>query len=333
MQLSGKQNGALAAGVIGLAFLGILVIALDWRDVKGSVAASEWRPMAGALAASFLAYACSSYSYALLNRSFGILLDYRTLFGIGFISSAMITAIGGVAGHSLRLLLMVRRGVSTGDALAPSLFHGYIESLVFFALIPGGMAYLSMSHSLPESLALAAGVGAVVLGLAFAATTVVFFVHPVRRVALRFVGLAGWMITRRNLTRGLQDFDDTLRSGLTHVRSQPLALVVPLGLIVADRAVRVGAVWLCFEALGAGVALEVIVTGFAIGVAAGVVSMIPGGIGVQEGSMAGVYHLLGVPLEQAVLVSLLFRVVYFVVPFGVSLAFYGKVIRQRRPEN
>jgi uncharacterized protein (TIRG00374 family) len=331
MQQSGNQNRALAAGIVCLVLLSILVVSLDWRDVRGSIVAAEWEPMLAAMATAFLAYACSAYSYALLNRAFAISLDQRTLFGIGFVSSAMITAIGGVAGHSLRILLMVRRGVSTGDALAPSLFHGYLESLIFFALIPGGLAYLALSHSLPASLAFATGVGAVALGLAFAATAVVFFVHPVRRMALRFVGLAGWMITRRNLDRGLQDFDDTLRNGLSQVRNRPLSLIVPVALIGADRATRIAAVWLCFEALGSGVAPEVIVTGFAIGVAVGVMSMVPGGVGVQEASMAGVYHLLGVSLEQAVLVSLLFRVVYSVVPFGASLAFYTKVIRQRRP--
>ena len=73
----------------------------------------------------------------------------------------------------------------------------------------------------------------------------------------------------------------------------------------------------------------VVVTGFAVGVAAGVMSMVPGGLGVQEGSMAGAYHLLGVPLEQGVLVSFLFRLVYYVVPFGVSLLFYRNVLRER----
>jgi hypothetical protein len=75
----------------------------------------------------------------------------------------------------------------------------------------------------------------------------------------------------------------------------------------------------------------VVVTGFAVGVAAGVMSMVPGGLGVQEGSMAGAYHLLGVPLEQAVLVSFLFRLVYYMTPFGVSLLFYRNVLRERIP--
>ena len=71
-------------------------------------------------------------------------------------------------------------------------------------------------------------------------------------------------------------------------------------------------------------------TGFAIGVTAGLVSMIPGGLGVQEGSMAGVYHLLGVPLQQAILASILFRVMYYFIPFFLSLPSYWRILRTSR---
>ena len=43
--------------------------------------------------------------------------------------------------------------------------------------------------------------------------------------------------------------------------------------------------------------------------------------------MAGIYHLLGVPLEEAVLVAVLFRIVYYMAPFGVSLVFYRRLMR------
>ena len=56
--------------------------------------------------------------------------------------------------------------------------------------------------------------------------------------------------------------------------------------------------------------------------------MIPGGLGVQEGSMAGIYALLGVPLNQAVLAAILFRVVYYFAPYLVSLAFYRRMLRR-----
>lgn len=42
--------------------------------------------------------------------------------------------------------------------------------------------------------------------------------------------------------------------------------------------------------------------------------------------MAGIYALLGVPIGEAVLVVVLFRVVYYFIPFGISLLFYWKLM-------
>jgi hypothetical protein len=72
-------------------------------------------------------------------------------------------------------------------------------------------------------------------------------------------------------------------------------------------------------------------TGFVIGVMAGVLSALPAGIGVQDGSMAGVFALLGVGFEEAVLAALLFRGVFYVVPYIVSLGFYWRLAPRRLP--
>jgi hypothetical protein len=44
--------------------------------------------------------------------------------------------------------------------------------------------------------------------------------------------------------------------------------------------------------------------------------------------MAGLFHLLGVAVEPALLASILFRAVYFMAPYVVSLAFYRQLLRQ-----
>ena len=330
-KLSKLRQWSAGATIALLALAGAAVVLLDWREVQNAVVEADWRPILLGLGVTGGSYAVQSYSFGLLNRSFGVRLGLTHLLSIGFVSSVMIAAVGGVAGHSLRLLLMARRGVPAGDAMAPSLFHGYLESLVFFALIPVGLAYLAVAYPLPSGVAASLAVGAAILGVAFAVTAVVFFVGRVRAVALRIVEMAWRLTTRRSMERGIQGFEATLNSGFTQLRSRPLELAVPLTLIVIDRLARLVVVWCCFQAFGGDVDLSVVLTGFAIGVAVGVMSMIPGGLGVQEGSMAGAYHLLGVPLEQAVLVSLLFRLVYYMVPFGTSLLFYWQFVQRGRP--
>ena len=71
-----------------------------------------------------------------------------------------------------------------------------------------------------------------------------------------------------------------------------------------------------------------LLAGYGIGLAIGMVSLIPGGLGVQEGSMAGVYAFLGIPLSDAVAVATLFRAVHFFVPFLASLILYREMVRR-----
>lgn len=54
----------------------------------------------------------------------------------------------------------------------------------------------------------------------------------------------------------------------------------------------------------------------------------PDDLGVQEGSMAVVYTLLGVPFEQATLTGITVRAVYYLVPVLVSLGFYWRLVRR-----
>ena len=86
--------------------------------------------------------------------------------------------------------------------------------------------------------------------------------------------------------------------------------------------------WLCFESVGQAPDLGVLLAGYGIGLAIGMVSLVPGGLGVQEGSMAGVYTFLGIPLSEAVAVATLFRAVHFFVPFLLSLLLYREMIRR-----
>ena len=321
------QQRFITGVVLLLALLGVAVILLDWREAKEVLGRAQWQWIPITLLFTTLSYYCLSHSFALINGSFGIAMGKRDLLWVGFVSSAMIAAVGGLAGHAIRVLLMVRRGLAASDVMAPSLFHGYIESLAFFALIPCGLIYLLLTHPLSSGLAVWLSVGTGVLGVAFVTTAVVFFYWPARAVALWVVRVFMRLVLRRDITAALRNFESTLNRGLGEVRRNPQSLVLPVALIMADRAARVGVIWFCFQALGSDIEFGVTVTGFAIGVAAGVMSMVPGGIGVQEGSIVGTYHLLGVPLEEAVLASILFRAVYYMIPFGISLGFYRRLVR------
>jgi uncharacterized protein (TIRG00374 family) len=121
--------------------------------------------------------------------------------------------------------------------------------------------------------------------------------------------------------------DETLTRGVQAVRRTPSQLAWVMSLTWLDWLASVIVLSFCLDAFGPAVPFGVVVTGFVLGIMAGLMSMIPGGLGVQEGSMTGVFALLGVPFGQAFLAAILFRAVFFFLPYVISLGFSRWLLR------
>jgi uncharacterized protein (TIRG00374 family) len=223
---------------------------------------------------------------------------------------------------------MRRRGQAAGDILAATILHSYLNLLAVLVLLPLGLVHLLGRHTVSgrEEAGLIVVLGLTCLALVIASAFV--FRQSTRQSILSMLTRLGQRITRRDLGVSFSGLDLALSRGVESLRQHPFRLALLVGLVITDWTATVFALRFCFDALGNPLPLGVLVTGFAIGVAAGLVSMIPGGLGVQDGSLTGIYALLGVPLEQAVLASILFRVVYYMIPFVVSLAFYRGLLRR-----
>jgi uncharacterized protein (TIRG00374 family) len=312
-----------------LALLGLSMVVLDLGEIWQVLGQASWRLLPLALLFAALSYVCLSYSFAMVSRIFGIRMCRRDLFEIGFISYALnhLVASGGAAGYSLRMLLIKRRGLPVRDILAASLFHSTLNSLFLFGLVPVSMVYLLANRSLSGNTAVGVGIAAVLLLFLVVLAATVLFVGTLRSAVLGMVGATWHKVARSSMENQLNDLDSTLASGVDMVRSRPTILILLLVLIVADWAFAMATLGFCFDALGSPIGHLVLLTGFSVGIVVGLLSMIPGGIGAQEGSMAAVYAVLGVPLEQAVLAAVLFRVVYYLTPFLLSLAFYRRLLR------
>jgi uncharacterized protein (TIRG00374 family) len=321
----------LGAGlVVALILFGVLFAAMDARQAWHLLRHARWELLPAALLCTAISYFSLSAGYAVLNRIFHLPVRTRTLLEVGFVSFALnnLVSVGGLAGYSLRLSLLRRRGCNAGEVVSASLVHSYFNHIVMMALLPAGFLYLLWGHPLGRrqtaGLALASGIAMGLLVL----TTVLLLDSRARRRLATWLGRAGRALLHRDFEPALLRVDGTLGTGVEAIRAHPEVLGVPLLFVLADWVTSVMTLGFCFAALGEPLHAGVLLTGFAIGITAGFLSMLPGGLGVQESSMAGVYVLLGVPLEHAVLASLLFRVVYYVVPFGVSLLSYARLMHQ-----
>jgi len=319
--------------VVVCVLFGALVAAMDARRATAMLGAASWGWIPIGLAATAASYFCLSAGYALLNRIFGIELGNRDLLEIGFVSTALnnLVSMAGVAGYSLRLLLLRRRGVAAGDVVGASLVHSYLNHLVMLSLLPAGLLYLLVNHPLGRTRSVALAVATGLATLVLAATTWMLVSRRARAGVAAGLAAVARIVLRRDVGAALRDLDTRLGRGVEAIRNRPSVLGAPLLCVILDWATSVAALGACFAAFGAPLHPGVLLTGFAIGVTAGFLSMLPGGLGVQEGSMAAIYVLLGVDYERAVLAAMLFRILYYIVPFGVSLGLYARLMRGTVP--
>jgi uncharacterized protein (TIRG00374 family) len=330
-----RQQRIIALTIVAILLLAIVLIALDWSEVRQIVGKADWKQAFVALAFTLISYLCLSFGYVLVNRAFTIRIAWRELFEVGFVSTTLnnILAFLGAAGHSLRLALIRRRGVAAGEILAASIFHSYINNVMMLILLAVGLIWLLISHTVYGGRAISLSLIAGMLVFSLVVATAMVFVSRLRAWIFRMTNAVWHLVTRRDITSLLTEFNKALTHGLVALRGRWLVLVLILGLMAGDWAFAAIALWFCFAALGHTPGLGILLSGFGIGISAGNLSMIPGGLGVQESSMAGVYALLGISLAQAFLASILFRVVYDFVPFFLSLALYRRLIRKRNQAN
>lgn len=326
-----RQQRFTAAAVLALVLFGVVTVILDWSQLRQVLGSANWWLVAPAVFSTAVSYAFLSYSFAAICRIFDIRLGRRDLFEIGFVSWALnhLVAAGGAAGYSLRILLIKRRGLPARDVLAASLFHSTLNNLMLFVLLPIGLIFGIAAHPLAPATTAWAVAGALLVLLLTVFVAAAAFVGSIRAVVLSRLDWAWHRLTGRDISVQLGDLDATLGRGIGAIWARPRLLAGPLVLVVGDWAASVTALWFCFAALGSPINVGVLLAGFAVGVVAGMLSMVPGGLGVQEGSMAAVYALLGVPLGQAALAAILFRLVYYIMPFLLSLGFYRRLLRAK----
>ena len=77
--------------------------------------------------------------------------------------------------------------------------------------------------------------------------------------------------------------------------------------------------------------MHLVVIGFSTGVFLSIINLVPGGLGIMEGSMAAVFSAFGVPLETAVVATVIFRASYYVLAPRADVAVLAADARRRTP--
>jgi uncharacterized protein (TIRG00374 family) len=305
---------------------------VDWNQIRDALMQASWKPIPFALAATVVSYTCISLNFALLSKVMDVNMRWRDLSVVGFVSVVLnhLVSGGGAAGYSVRFMLMHRYGVTMREVVTISILHFLLTSLIMIVTLPVGLLYLGLNASLGRATITLLSIAALLLILVTLLALSLMFWGRMRKTVIGGVAKGIDALFHRDVQEPMERFDATVALGIQAMRERPLAMIVVMVLIVIDWAFSLMALWFCFRAFNIALSPGQAISGFVIGTVAGVASLFPGGLGIQEASMAGIFALFGISFENAVLASILYRAVYSIAPYLVSLGLYRQILRRQR---
>jgi uncharacterized protein (TIRG00374 family) len=274
-------------------------------------------------------YVTMARSYQGIAEAAGRSISFKDMFRITLVANTAnyLLSTGGLSGFALRFYLFTRRGIPAGSAVLISLVQTILTNLVLLLFVIAGFALLLTSHALVGKELVAAAALLLAFSVVVLATAVAMVRPGLRRRLLtsgtRLVewGADRFGPARRPSRASVRHFEHTLDAGFTFLLERPRAMVMPTVYIVLDWVFTLLVLQTAFIAIGYPIPASYVIAGFAIGMFLSIVSLIPGGLGILDGSMAAVFASLGVPLERAVVAILIFRVAYYALPLLASLLF------------
>jgi len=256
---------------------------LDWRDAEAILRSSDMGPIVAALGATAIALAAMGcYDWFAFHSTPTLGPTKRWSVGVLIFSWTNFLTFGPIAGPVLRLLLY-RRGGLTSAAIAAGLTKLYIG--IFGGL--GGWVIATLAPISKND------------------ASIVFLVT----IAL----LASVSVTIA-LGKLLQ-----LKGPLAGVRT-PWTKLAALGVVgMLDWAGVLAVFALCGLAVGTRLHIVLAARALFLGQVAGVISMIPGGIGSADAVWLKLLAHAGATTEQAAAQILLFRIVFYLTPWVTAM--------------
>ncbi|MDQ0287602.1 uncharacterized protein (TIRG00374 family) [Desulfofundulus luciae] len=272
----------------------------------------------------------AAYRMVRLPVGFGRLLEL--VMSAAFVST--VVPGGTISGTGLMVYDAVRRGLDAARAALANVIFFIFDYLAFLVILLLALFYLFsrgnlQSYELAATAVLACGVGTLLLLLLLLACRPALFATLAGRLARAACRLSRkleghalhWEEKAGEITGRLSDaLQAMIKNRPALLRAATHALLVEgIGLM------QLQALFLAFgQSPGAGR----LITGYAVGVLFMIVSITPQGVGLMEGAMTAAYASTGIPLEQAVLVTFIYRALSLWLPMIGGFIFFKRTVNR-----
>ena len=252
--------------------------------------------------------------FRVLGERFRTKSMYRLSLELNFINNVFPS--GGVSGFSYLPIRLREEKVSTGKATLVQLMRFMLIFMSFQVLLFVGVVMLAL-HGRVNNLTIFAATALTTL-LFFGTALMMYIIGNRDRINAFFTSLAkglNWLISflrpkhpeTINISRAQVAFME-LHENYMHIRRNLPQLKRPLVYALGFSVAEISSIYVVYMAFGNFVNPGAVIIAYAIANFAGIISVLPGGIGIYEALMTGVLVAAGVPASISLPVTIMYRV-------------------------
>jgi len=329
-------GSALAVGLVAFAALFLFI---DFDELWRTLAGADMRLLPLPVLCVALSYITMALSYQGISSAAGASIPFGEMLKITFVANTLnyLLATGGLSGFAARMYYFTRLDVPANTAVVISLAQTFLTNITLLAFVLAGFLYVVATQPMQEGTLAAATVGLSVLVAVVIVIAFLLLHERIRRRTLFWLAQAFYTVLHRVQSRWkpkrthIWRYQFNLNRGISFLLARKRRMLAPLVYIILDWLLTILILHTAFLAMRYDIRFSTTVVGFAVGITLSFLSLVPGGLGVMEGSMSAVFAGMGVPFETAVVAVLLFRLIYYILPLLVSLFFlHGMFVQARQ---
>lgn len=281
------------------------------------------------LLSSVLIYVSMGLSLYEVLRIMGRRINKGAAIGIALVSTTVNYVVSslGVSGFALRAHLLNRRRVPFGMCVTASIVITVLLYFVLAVIILQG-SVLMFFNSSATTLQIVKNFSLIVIMCAVCVVITAFLFNNewrsrwVRKI-FRLLNKVLFHGFRALISKGkYDDFVDQLDEGIDLIHKKKNKLTGTIIYICADWLFTIFVLYFAFRAVGVHISTGVLVAGFAVGMVTTLIPLLPGGLGAMELAMTAVFAQMGIDWDAALMATLIYRVVYYIIPGIISIFIY-----------
>jgi uncharacterized protein (TIRG00374 family) len=258
---------------------------------------------------------------------------YRISLELNFVNHVFPS--GGVSGISFFSLRLKRFGVRAGTSTVLQLIKFILIFVSFELLLVFGLFSLAINGKASNLIILLFGVlgtllvvGSLLLGYIVGDKKRInafflFFTKAINRVLHTIRPRHPETFEISNVKQILNELHDNFQL----IRHNWQVLKAPFWYALLANATEVAAIYVVYIAFGHWVNLGAVIIAYAIANFAGLISVLPGGVGVYEVLMTGVLATMGVPPGISVPVTVMYRILNMIIQIPIGYVLYHNAIQ------